>query len=321
METQTLLIKKQDIAAESVLRFSAGDFKDKNCAFENREEFIIDTGRFKLSLDKRTLIMGVVNLTPDSFSEDGFYKLKTDNTEKAILNRVDRMIADGADIIDIGGESTRPGAKAISAKEEIQRVVPIIRKMSKMIKIPISIDTYKHEVAKAALDSGVSMVNDIMGLRGDSSMAKVVSKFKAPLILMHIKGSPRIMQRKPKYKSLINEIIDGLTQSMRKAVEFGIDRNKIIIDPGIGFGKTTEHNLEIINKLVEFKKLNRPILMGVSRKSFIGNILDLPVEDRLMGTAVAVALSVKNGAHIVRVHDIKQMAQVIKMTDAVMEDR
>jgi len=281
-----------------------------------RDGFTIDAGRFKLNLGKRTLIMGIVNLTLDSFSGDGLYKLKT--SDKSILNRIDRMIEDGVDIIDIGGESTRPGAKPISPKEEIKRTVPIIKKISKRIKVPISIDTYKYEVAREALYAGASMVNDIMGLRGDSSMAKVASKFKTPIVLMHIKGRPRTMQRDPYYKSLITEIINELNKSINKAIEFGIDREKIIVDPGIGFGKTTEHNLKIIDRLWEFRSLGRPILIGVSRKSFIGNVLNLPVEDRLMGTAATVALAIRNGAHIVRLHDVKQMIQVVKISDAII---
>ena len=316
MNTSTLSIRQQKIA-NYMRKISADDTIDSR-VLKNTNEFIIEANRFRLILGRRTLLMGIVNLTPDSFSNDGLYRTRGVNIEKSISNRIDKMITDGADIIDIGGESTRPGAKTISSKEEINRTIPIIKKISKRITVPISIDTCKYEVAREALYAGASIVNDIMGLRGDSVMAKVVSEFKVPIILMHIKGRSRTMQKNPQYKSLIREIINELKNSIQKAIEFGIDRGKIIIDPGIGFGKTTEHNLEIINRLTEFKTLGRPILVGVSRKSFIGNVLNLPVEERLMGTAASVALAIKNGAHIVRIHDVKQMAQVVKISNAII---
>jgi len=316
MNTSTLSVSKQNIA--DYMRKVSADDTSNNRVLKNTDEFIVEANRFRLILGRRTLLMGIVNLTPDSFSNDGLYRKGSVNIEKSISNRIDKMITDGADIIDIGGESTRPGAKTISSKEEINRTIPIIKKISKRITVPISIDTCKYEVAREALYAGASIVNDIMGLRGDSAMAKVVSEFKAPIILMHIKGRPRTMQKNPQYKLLIREIINELKNSIEKAIEFGIDREKIIIDPGIGFGKTTEHNLEIINKLGEFKTLGRPILVGVSRKSFIGNVLNLPVEERLMGTAASVALAIKNGAHIIRVHDVKQITQVVRMSDAII---
>jgi dihydropteroate synthase len=230
------------------------------------------------------------------------------------------MVRDGADIIDIGGESTRPGAKPVSAKEEIARTVPVIKKISQKIKVPISIDTEKSEVAEQALDSGASIVNDISSLRYDKKMAKVAARYKAGLVLMHMQGRPRTMQKNPHYQSLIEEIIDYLDQSIKMAQDAGIDKEKIIIDPGIGFGKTLAHNLEILRRLREFKSLGRPILVGPSRKSFLGKILNVEPQERIMGTAAAVSLAIANGANIVRVHDVAQIRQVAKISDAIIEN-
>lgn len=287
-----------------------------------RDKFSVDTGRHKLILGRRTLIMGIVNLTPDSFSGDGFYAFRGNHRirqlQDLIVNDIEKMVGDGADIIDIGGESTRPGSRSVRPKEEIERVVPIIKRIAKRIKVPISIDTYKPEVAKAALESGADIVNNIMGISNDSKLLKIASSYRAALILMHIKGKPRTMQKKPKYECLMGEINSSLEKSINFANSLGVKREKIIIDPGIGFGKTLEHNLEILKRLSEFKSLGRPIMVGPSRKSFIGKVLDLPVDDRLMGTAAAVSVAIKNGAHIVRVHDVKKMKQLTKLTDAIL---
>lgn len=257
--------------------------------------------------------MGILNVTPDSFSDGGVYFDK----EKAVEHAL-RMQEDGADIIDIGGESTRPGAKAVTLKEEIKRVVPVIEALAKKVSIPISIDTYKSAVADAAISSGASIVNDISGLRFDRRMPKVAARHKIPVVVMHIKGTPKNMQKKPSYKALIPEIVDYLTESIAIARDAGIPDEMIIIDPGIGFGKTLEHNLEIINRLHEFKGFEKPILIGPSRKSFIGAILGgLPAEERLEGTAAAVAIGIFNGANIIRVHDVKAMSRVAKIADAV----
>jgi dihydropteroate synthase len=232
------------------------------------------------------------------------------------------MIEDGADIIDIGGESTRPGSEPITIEEELRRTIPVIEALTKAIKVPISIDTYKSEVAMAALDAGASMVNDISGLRFDPRMAEVVLKYKVPVVIMHIKGTPKDMQQNPVYEALIPEMMDYLRGSISIAIRSGISEDKIIIDPGIGFGKTSEHNLEIINKLWEFTSLEKPILIGPSRKAFIGKILgDAPVTQRLEGTAAAVAISIMNGANMIRVHDVKEMAGVAKVVDAVKREK
>jgi len=257
--------------------------------------------------------MGILNVTPDSFSDGGVYFDK----EKAVEHAL-RMQEEGADIIDIGGESTRPGAKAVTLKEEINRVVPVIGALAKKVNIPISIDTYKSEVADAALSAGASIVNDISGLRFDRKMPKVAARHKTPVVIMHIKGTPKNMQKNPSYKALIPEILDYLTGSIAIARYAGIQDDMIIIDPGIGFGKTLEHNLEIINRLHEFRGFEKPILIGPSRKSFIGKILGgLPSEERIEGTASAIAIGIFNGANIIRVHDVKAMSRVAKVADAV----
>lgn len=257
--------------------------------------------------------MGIINVTPDSFFDGGRYF----NLQKAV-DHAFRLIDEGADILDIGGESTRPGAEPVSIDEELRRVIPVIEAISKRISIPISIDTYKAPVAEEAIKAGATIINDISGLRFDSEMSAIASKYKVPVIVMHIKGTPKDMQKNPYYEALIPEIIEYLRNSVVIAKQAGVDENMIIIDPGIGFGKLPEHNLEIIKNLREFSNLGKPLLIGVSRKSFIGKVLNesLP-EKRLEGTASAVAISVINGANIVRVHDVGFMAKVVKMADAI----
>lgn len=268
---------------------------------------------FCLDFSKKTYIMGILNVTPDSFSDGGLYFDRDKAIEQAI-----RLVEDGADILDIGGESTRPGSEPVSTEEEIRRTIPVIEAISKKVNIPVSIDTYKSEVARRAIEAGASMVNDISGLRFDPEMAGVVAAYNVPVIIMHIKGKPKDMQEKPFYEALIPEIMDYLRVSIRIAIDSGIAEDKIIIDPGIGFGKTFEHNLKIINNLKEFTSLGMPVAIGVSRKAFIGKILgDLSPHQRLEGTAAAVAISIFNGANIVRVHDVKEMARVAKVADAI----
>lgn len=272
---------------------------------------------FSLDFSKKTYIMGVLNVTPDSFSDGGLYLDKS-----LAVRRAHEMIEDGADIIDIGGESTRPGSEPVSLEEEIARTIPVIEALAKDIKVPISIDTYKAEVAKRALDAGASMVNDISGLRFDPDMPEVVSEYKVPVVIMHIKGTPKNMQVDPSYEALIPEIMDYLRISIRLAIKSGIDEDKIVIDPGIGFGKTFDHNLDIIKNLHKFTLLEKPILAGPSRKAFIGKILgDAPASERLEGTAAAVAISIFNGANILRVHDVKEMVKVAKVADAIRRGR
>jgi len=267
----------------------------------------------KMNLFSRTHIMGTLNVTPDSFSDGGrFFKL-----EDAIRQGM-KMVEEGADIVDVGGESTRPGSDPVSMGEELSRVIPVISHMSKKTDVPISIDTYKAEVAKQALDAGAQMINDISALRFDQKMRKIASEYKVPINLMHIKGTPKNMQKDPWYEDVIGEIRGYLKQSIKTAQEAGIEKEKITIDPGIGFGKRLEDNLNILKNLKKISILGCPILIGCSRKSFIGKILDLPVEERLEGSLAALAVAVMNGANIVRVHDVKESVRVAGMVDAIM---
>jgi len=285
-----------------------------------RDNFILDLGRYKLNLGSRIHIMGIVNLTPDSFSGDGLYKLtnlRTCELTNYIVDYVERLIRDGADIIDVGGESSQPGAKPVSIKEELARTIPVIKLLIKRIKVPISIDTHKPEVARLALDNGAMIVNDITALR-DPKMARLVAGYKAGLVIMHMKGNPRTMQKSPQYVSLLDEITEFLQKAINRAQESGIDKEKIIIDPGIGFGKTCGHNLEILKRLSEFKVLGRPILIGPSRKSFIGKILNAGPQERIFGTVSACVLAAKNGARVVRVHDVRAVKQALKITEAIL---
>jgi dihydropteroate synthase len=283
-----------------------------------RDKFILDLGRYKLDLSSHTHIMGIMNMTPDSFSGNGLLQAAD------IMEYVQKLVDDGADIIDIGGESSRPGAKPVSVKEELQRVIPAIKKISKKIKVPISVDTYKSEVARQALDSGAVIVNDITALRGDPGMAKIVSKYKAGLVLMHMKGKPLNMQRNPRYHNLMREIVEYLGKGIELARGAGINFEKIVLDPGIGFGKTLEHNLRIIKSLEQLKILGRPILIGTSRKSFIGKIIGQAAarpnaaQQRLAATISSNCLSVFNGARILRVHDVKESKQALAVIDKIL---
>jgi len=269
---------------------------------------------YQLPESARTRIMGIVNLTPDSFSGDGL--LTRGASIGQIIDYARELVSQGADIIDIGGESSRPSALPVSEKEEIKRTAPVIKKLSKIIKVPISVDTYKPEVARQALDSGASIVNDITGLR-NRRMIEVLAKSRARVIVMHMKGTPRSMQKNPRYEFLMGEIIGYLAAAIKRAQDSGIDKKRIIVDPGIGFGKTVEHNLEILNSLKELKVLGCPVLVGPSRKSFIGKLLNLPPQQRLSGTLATLAIAVMNGASIVRVHDVKFAAQAVKIADAI----
>lgn len=262
-------------------------------------------------LTERTHVMGILNVTPDSFSDGGLYADVEQATRRGL-----EMVEEGADFIDVGGESTRPGSSPLFMEEELRRVVPVIERLAKSTSVPISIDTYKSEVAARALDAGAVVVNDISGLHFDARMVDVIAEHKASVVIMHIKGTPKTMQVDPQYDDLIGEICTYLQESIQLAEVKGI--GQIIVDPGIGFGKQLEHNLEIIRQLREFSRFGYPVLVGPSRKSFIGKILDLPVDQRLEGTAAAVAASIMNGANIVRVHDVKEMRRVARVVDAIM---
>jgi len=279
-----------------------------------------------LALGRQTCIMGVVNVTPDSFSDGG----KFFDCDTAVEQGV-KLAAEGAAIIDIGGESTRPFSDPVSLEEEIRRVVPVIEKLSQRISVPISIDTTKAEVARRALDAGASIINDVAALRFDPGLAAVAVEYNTPVILMHMLGDPKRMQQSPNYDNLVAEIRDFLADAAKRAQNLGISRDTIILDPGIGFGKTVAHNLMLIKHLPEFELLNRPILIGASRKSFIRKILketqdtdiqaDLPLVET--GSQAAVAAAILNGAHIVRVHDVAGTLATAKIVDAVVnsEDR
>lgn len=292
---------------------------DLQAAIENfhLSSYNLKAGKFNLSLGKKTKLMAIVNATPDSFSQDGLLKTRRIFNEAQIQDLLITLKSKGADIIDIGGESSRPGAKAVSAKTELARILPFLEHCPENLNIPISIDTYKVDVAKAALENGASIINDIYGLRFNKKLAKLIAKKKAAVIIMHMRGNPETMQKKARYKFLIDEIIAFFEESIKIAYDAGIKKESIVLDPGIGFGKLLEHNLEIINNLEELKSLGFPILIGVSRKSFIGKILNKAACERLMGTAGSVALSVSHGADIVRVHDVEAMKDVIKVSDAI----
>jgi dihydropteroate synthase len=270
----------------------------------------------ELDLSTRTHIMGVLNVTPDSFSDGGEHFEPGQAVEWGM-----RMVEDGADIVDIGGESTRPGSEPVSAEQELGRVMPVIEILSKECGCPLSIDTQKSEVAVEAVAGGASLVNDISGLTFDSRMAAKVAETGAALVIGHIRGAPRSMQQDPHYDDVMSEITTELRTSIKRAESDGIDPSKIIIDPGIGFGKRLEDNLAIIRRLAELRSLGKPVMVGPSRKSFIGTILDLPVKERLEGTAAAVAAAVINGADVVRVHDVKEMKRICLVADAILQKK
>jgi dihydropteroate synthase len=257
--------------------------------------------------------MGILNVTPDSFSDGGCYADRQSAIDRALV-----MEDEGADIIDIGGESTRPGARPVSGSEEIERVVPVIRAVAKRVRVPISVDTSKASVAEAALDAGASIINDISGLSFDSGMAGVAVRYRVPVVIMHIKGTPRTMQKNPTYRAVVPEIKAYFHERIDYARKAGIPDNMIILDPGIGFGKTLRHNLEIIKRLDEFEGFQKPLLLGHSRKSFIGSLLNAAhPEDRLEGTAAVSAIGIMKGANIIRVHDVAEMVKVARVADAI----
>jgi len=260
---------------------------------------------------ERTLVMAALNVTPDSFSDGGIYFSAEQALARAIV-----VAEEGTDILDVGAESSRPGAAPLPVGEERKRLFPLLEHIVEKVKVPVSVDTYKAEIAELAVKAGASIINDITALRGDPRMGEVVAEARCPVILMHMLGTPTTMQASPVYESVVDDICAFFEERISSAESLGI--SDIIIDPGIGFGKTVEHNLEIIRNLRKFCQFGRPVLIGVSRKSFIGRVLDLPVQERLEGTAAAVALAITNGADIVRVHDVKEMVRVARMSDAIV---
>lgn len=265
------------------------------------------------SWNRRTQIMGVLNITPDSFSDGGRYLDPAKALEQAL-----RLEKEGADWIDVGGESTRPGARAVSVAEEMKRVLPVLRACAKKLRIPISIDTYKSEVARAAVSEGAQMINDISAMTLDERMAKTIASLKVPVVLMHMKGKPRTMQKNAVYSDVVGEVLFYLRERLEAARQAGIAEERLVVDPGLGFGKTDTHNLELLRRLWEFKVLGKPILSGPSRKSMIGRLLGgLPSDQRVEGTAAAVTVSVLKGADFVRVHDVQSVVRVVKIADAI----
>ena len=279
-----------------------------------RKCYSIECGPMGLDLGRRTLLMGVINVTPDSFSDGGLCFDAGSAIERALA-----LEEEGADLIDLGGESTRPGARPVDEEEELKRVIPVIRGLADQLSVPLSIDTYKAAVARASLDAGAHIVNDISAARFDAEILAVAAAHDAPMVLMHTRGRPETMQTGVSYTDHLSEICSYLADSIRRAEEAGVRRGKIIIDPGIGFGKRTEHNLSIVRDLSRFAALDRPILVGPSRKSFIGDVLGVGVHERLFGTAAAVAASIMAGAHVIRVHDVTEMRQVARMTDSIVQ--
>ncbi len=286
-----------------------------------RQIYHLSGSNYTLELGRRTCIMGVINVTPDSFSDGGkFFDFET------AVAQGERLAAEGAAIIDIGGESTRPFSDPVPIEEEIRRVVPVIEKLATRISTPISIDTTKAKVARRAVEAGAAIINDVAALRFDPELAAVAMEFNTPVILMHMLGTPKSMQKSPRYDNLIQEIRDFLADAAKRAVNLGISSDKIILDPGIGFGKTVAHNLLLIKHLQTFASLNFPILIGASRKSFIRKILKDPQADDIQpdlpivetGSQAVVAASILNGAHIVRVHDVAGTVATAKLLDAIV---
>lgn len=266
----------------------------------------------EITCGERPLVMGIVNVTDDSFYDGGRYL----DSERAIAHAIE-LLEQGADILDIGAESSRPGAHPVKEEDELGRVVPVIAELARRITVPISVDTTKSRVAQAALDAGASIVNDVSALRGDTAMASVVARSGAGVVLMHMQGTPQTMQTAPTYGEVVAEVTQFFNERMRVAMEAGIAQMNIVLDPGIGFGKLLEHNLELLNRLPELAILNRPLLVGVSRKAFIGQLIGRSAVYREWGTAAAVALAVDRGARVLRVHDVGMMADVVKVAAAI----
>jgi len=285
-----------------------------------RKIFRLNMRRGTLVLGRKTLVMGVLNVTPDSFSDGGEYL----NVQQAVEHAL-QMQRDGADIVDIGAESTRPGSAETPVAEELARLLPVLESLRGKLKIPVSVDTQKAAVAEIAIGAGAAMINDVSGLRRDPRLAEVVAHHGVPLILMHMRGTPRTMQKLPFAKDVMKNVLNGLRESVSTARKAGIAKNKIIVDPGIGFGKSLEQNYELLAKLDEIAKLGYPLLVGTSRKGFLGKTLarngePAPAEKRIWGTAATVTASILGGAHIVRVHDVTEMAQVARVADSILDN-
>jgi len=285
----------------------------------HRKQFRLRLNSRTLVLGERTLIMGVLNVTPDSFSDGGSFR-----DSQAAIARALELEREGADILDIGGESTRPAAAPVSAREELSRILPLFEALRGKLRIPISVDTQKSEVAEAALAAGAQIVNDISALRTDPHLAEVVRHAHAPVILMHMRGTPRTMQRGPFARDVVRDTMTGLREALVRARRAGLEKSRILLDPGIGFGKSHAQNFEILARLPEFARLGCPIVIGTSRKAFLGKALakpgepPLPPNERILGTLATVTASILGGTHIVRVHDVAEIARVARLTDAIV---
>jgi len=284
--------------------------KGEKCSM--RKPMELQAGRRLIQWGDWPLVMGIVNVTPDSFYDGGRFIEPEAAVEHAL-----QLVEEGADLLDIGAESTRPGSLPIDEREERRRLIPVVKAVAKAVNVPLSVDTSKASVARSAIDMGAVIVNDVTALRGDQEMAAVVAESQAGLVLMHMQGNPETMQQSPRYGNVVQEVFSFLSDRMQFAMSRDIARTSLILDPGIGFGKLLENNLELLAKLRTFTTLDRPVLAGVSRKAFIGKITDRPVEDRLWGTAAAVALAVEQGAQMVRVHDVRAMRDVVKVSAAI----
>ncbi|MDD5120342.1 MAG: dihydropteroate synthase [Candidatus Omnitrophica bacterium] len=293
-----------------------GEDIEKDLLSYTRDNFVLRLRGRSLHLGRKTHIMGIINLTPDSFSGDGLYRGCGNAHVDLALRKAEQMAQEGADIIDLGGQSSRPGAKSVSTKEELRRIKPVVKLLVKKINLPVSIDTFKPEVADAALDAGAQIINDVSGLR-DKSMVRLAVKYKAAVVIMHMLGKPVNMQKNISYRSLIDDITAYLKRAVDSAHSLGVMNDKIIIDPGIGFGKTTFHNLQILKRLADFKVLGKPILIGTSRKSFIANLLGDTLENRVNGTLASCVIAAQNGANILRVHDVGELSRSLKMVEAI----
>ncbi|MBI5799363.1 MAG: dihydropteroate synthase [Verrucomicrobia bacterium] len=274
-------------------------------------------GRHEFRFPRPTLVMGVLNVTPDSFSDGGqFFSVE------AAVDRAGQLLREGADLLDVGGESTRPGAAPVPAEEEIRRVVPVIRQLASRVRAPISIDTQKPEVARAALLAGASIVNDIAANRADDTMARVVAEFRAGYVVMHMKGTPQTMQQSPAYTDVLREVDGFFAERLAWLEQFGVRREQVVLDPGIGFGKALEHNLELLDGLPHFARHERPVLLGVSRKSFLGKITGTEsAMDRLPGALACAALAVRDGVQLLRVHDVRETVQAARVAEAIQACR
>ena len=281
----------------------------------SRRAYTLQARDKKLELGRRTRVMGVVNVTPDSFFDGGRFLEPSHAIERCL-----ELAENGADILDLGGESSRPGAEPVPWEEELKRILPVLERVRKEVPIPISIDTCKSAVAQEAFNEGADIVNDISAFRFDSKLPGIITKWKAGVVLMHMRGTPRTMQSIAASEDILGEVEADLQRAVATAVENGIPKERIAIDPGIGFGKTLEDNCTILNRLRDLDSFDLPIVVGTSRKSFLGKILDLPAQDRLWGSAASVAVAIMRGAHIVRVHDVKEMNQVARITDAVLAE-